>query len=128
MLIRYKLYRASKPDVVFNAEMIKVNIENDDHLIAIDDILTGILSQHIQNLPEVKKYGIAYVGRMEIVNLEVTDEDNLNLTEDQFRNYMANINPLLPIVWGKTTNNIEIEEKPVKTKRKRSRKDKEDIE
>lgn len=31
MLVRYKLYRASKPEEVFNAEMIKINLENDDH-------------------------------------------------------------------------------------------------
>ena len=114
MLIRYKLFRASKPDEVFNAEMIKVNIENDDHLVAIDDILTGILAQHIQQLPEVKKYGIGYVGRMEIVNLEVTDEDNIDLTEEQFRVYMQSVNPLLSIIWNKTTNNTEPKEKPVK--------------
>ena len=51
---------------------------------------------------------------MEIVNLEVTDEDNIDLTEEQFRVYMQNVNPLLSIIWNKTTNNTEPKEKPVK--------------
>ena len=107
MLVKYKLYRASKPEEVFNAEMIKINLENDDHLIAIDDILAGVLAQHIQNLPEVKKYGIAYVGRMEIVNIEITDEDTIDLDETKFRSYMTQIMPYLTVIWNKTTNNID---------------------
>lgn len=111
MLVRYKLYRASKPEEAFNAEMIKINLENDDHLIAIDDILAGVLAgvlaQHIQNLSEVKKYGIAYVGRMEIVNIEITDEGTIDLDETKFRAYMTQIMPYLTVVWNKTTNNID---------------------
>lgn len=107
MLVKYKLYRASKPEEVFNAEMIKINLENDDHLIAIDDILAGVLAQHIQNLPEVKKYGIAYVDRMEIVNIEITDEDTIDLDETKFRSYMTQIMPYLTVIWNKTTNNID---------------------
>ncbi len=101
MIVRYKLYRASKPEEVFNNEAIKINLENDDHLIAIDDILAGILAQHIQNLPEVKKFGIAYVGRMEIVNIEITDEDNVNLNETEFRSYITQIMPYLTVIWNK---------------------------
>lgn len=104
MFIRYNLYRSKYPEEIFNAEMIKVNIENDDHLIAIDDIMTGILAQHIKALPEVQKYGIAYVDRMEIENIEITDEDVIDLTEESFREYMATINPTLTIIWNKTTN------------------------
>lgn len=105
MLIRYKLYRSKHSDEVFNAEMIKFNIENDDHLVDIDNILQYLLTTHIQQLPEVKKYGTAYIGRMEIVNIEITDEDNLNLTEEAFRHYMSTIMPHLEIIWSKTTSN-----------------------
>lgn len=102
MYIRYKLYRTGKNvDICFNTEMIEFVIENDDHLVMIDDILTSVLTKHLQSLPEVKKYGIAYVGRMEIVNIEITDKDYVNLTEEQFRHYMSTINPNLQIIWSK---------------------------
>lgn len=115
MLVRYRLYRSKYPDVVFNSETIKFVIENDDHLVALDDILTRILSYHIQNLPEIKKFGIAYVQRMEIEFMEITDEDNVNLDEQSFRHYMSTINPNLRIVWSKTTNNTNKQQKSVTT-------------
>lgn len=111
MLIRYRLYRSKFPDQIFNAEMIQVDIKNDDHLVAIDDIITGVLSNHIKNLPDVKKYGIAYVDRMEIENIEITDDDVLDLSESAFRQYMSTITPNITIIWNKTTNNIDNAEK-----------------
>lgn len=114
MYIRYKLYRADMKRV-FNAEMIEFIIENDDHLALIDKILQDLLTQHIQNLPEIKKYGIAYVGKMEIVNIEITDKDNVNLTEEAFRHYMSTILPYLPIIWNVQSNNIDEDKKSFKT-------------
>ena len=99
MYIRYKLYRSSVPDEVFNSEMIEVPIENDDHIVMIDKILQDVLTQHISDLPEVKKYG-------------------LNLTEEAFRHYMSTILPHLEIIWSQPTNDIGNEEKAVKTKNK----------
>lgn len=114
MYIRYKLYRADMK-TAFNAEMIEFIIENDDHLAMIDKILQDLLTQHIQNLSEIKKYGIAYVGKMEIVNIEITDKDNVNLTEEAFRHYMSTILPYLPIIWNVQSNNIDEDKKSFKT-------------
>lgn len=111
MIVRYELYRASKPDEIFNAEAVEFVIENDDHLVMIDDILTQMLSKHIQELPEVKRYGIAYVDRMKIVNIEITDKDVVNLTEESFRHFISTINPNLTIIWSKTTNDIPDDKK-----------------
>lgn len=107
MYIRYKLYRSKYPDQVFNQEMIQFNLENDNHLIKIDDIMNQVLAYHIQNLPQVIKYGTAYIGRMEIVNIEITDNDTIDLSEEEFRHYMHTIMPYLQIIWNKTCNNIE---------------------
>lgn len=117
MYIRYKLYRTDMK-TVFNAEMIEFVIENDDHLVMIDKILQDLLTQHIHNLPEIKKYGIAYVGKMELVNIEITDKDNINLTEEAFRHYISTIMPYLQIIWSQESNNINEEEKSVKIENK----------
>lgn len=116
MYVRYNLYRTGDhSNEVFNAEMIEFVLENDDHLVMIDDIMTGMLTQHIQDLEEIKKYGIGYVGKMEIVNIEITDKDYINLTEKQFKHYMSTINPKIPIIWNRQSNNISEEEKSVKS-------------
>ena len=47
MYIRYKLYRSSVPDEVFNSEMIEVPIENDDHIVMIDKILQDVLTGYL---------------------------------------------------------------------------------
>lgn len=107
MYISYDLYRSKNPQEIFNQEKVEFVIENDDHLVAIDDILNHILATHISNLPEVKKYGTAYIGRMQLVELEVTDKDILHLDEQQFRHFMATIMPNLPIKWSKTTNDMD---------------------
>lgn len=44
---------------------------------------------------------------MEIVNIEITDEDIIDLDETKFRAYMTQIMPYLTVVWNKTTNNID---------------------
>lgn len=108
MYIRYELYRSSKPDEIFNQEAIEVVIENDDHLVMIDKVINDVLVQHIQNLPEVKKYGTAYIGRMKIVNIEITDKDKIDLTEEAFRHFMSTIMPYLEIIWSQTNKDVEL--------------------
>ena len=98
MYIHFKLYRA-KNNEVFDEGKVEFNIQNDDHLVAIDDIMTKIMSDYINNTVQVRKYGIAYVGSLEITLLEVTNKDNLNLTEEQFKHYISTINPKLKVKW-----------------------------
>lgn len=118
MYIRYKLYRSSVPDQIFNSEMIEVPLENDDHIVMIDKVLQDVLTRHISELPEVQKFGTAYIGKMEIVNIEINDKDNLNLTEEAFRHYMSTIMPKLEIIWNQTSNNIDEEENSFKIENK----------
>lgn len=104
MLIRYELYRSKYPDEMFNAEMIKWNLSTDKDLIEIDRRLGEVLTHHMQSLPEVQKYGTGYVGRMKIINIEITDEDDLGgLDEESFRAYLSNpeVNVNIPVVWSK---------------------------
>ena len=88
MYIKYELYR-SKNNKLFNAEMIEWVLETDKDLIEIDRRIIGVLTQHISTLPEIQKYGTAYLGRTKIVGIEINDNDNLGgISEQQFRDYI----------------------------------------
>lgn len=114
MLLRFCLYKSSEPDKIIQDGSLKFIIENDDHLARIDDIIINMLGDYIDTIPDIQKYGIAYIGREEIIDLTITDEDNINLSEEAFRHYMSTILPKLSIIWSKTTNNTENENNIVK--------------
>lgn len=108
MYIKYELYRAKNQEL-FNAEMIEWVLTEDKDLIEIDRRMRDVLAQHISNLPEVQKYGTAYIGRMNIAGIEINDNDYLGgLTEEEFRKYMANpeVMPYLDIKWNKTKEEL----------------------
>ena len=88
MYIKYELYRAKNQEL-FNAEKIEWVIETDKDLIEIDRRILEVLTYHISTLPQIKKFGTAYLGRTKIVGIEINDNDNLGgITEQQFRDYM----------------------------------------
>ena len=108
MYIKYELYRAKNQEL-FNAEMIEWVLTEDKDLIEIDKRMRDVLAQHISNLPEVQKYGTAYIGRMNIAGIEINDNDYLGgLTEEEFRKYMPNpeVMPYLDIKWNKTKEEL----------------------
>ena len=108
MYIKYELYRAKNQEL-FNAEMIEWVLTEDKDLIEIDKRTRDVLAQHISNLPEVQKYGTAYICRMNIAGNEINDNDYLGgLTEEEFRKYMANpeVMPYLDIKWNKTKEEL----------------------
>lgn len=129
MYIKYELFR-SKNNEIFNSGMVEIVLSNDKDLIALDDIISGVMKYHIQQLPEIKKYGTGYVGRCKLVSIVINDNDYVSdLNEEAFKGYVANINQNITVEWNKTTNNITEEEKPVKIepqKKKRGRKKKVD--
>lgn len=108
MYIKYELYR-SKNQELFNAEMIEWVLNDDKDLIEIDKRMRDVLVQHIKTLPEIQKYGIAYVGRMKIAGIEINDNDNLGgLNEEEFRKYMSSpdVMPYLDIKWNKKEDEV----------------------
>lgn len=102
MIINFELTR-SKTGAVFTRQAVQFNIETDYQLSNIDTIITQILTDYIKGLQEVKKFGIAYIGEMKLISLEVTDEDKVGFDEISFREYMRRRMPKLAIVWHKTT-------------------------
>lgn len=102
MIINFELTR-SKTGAVFTRQAVQFNVETDYQLSNIDTIITQILTDYIKGLQEVKKFGIAYIGEMKLISLEVTDEDKVGFDEISFREYMRRIMPKLAIIWHKTT-------------------------
>lgn len=102
MIINFELTR-SKTGAVFTRQAVQFNVETDYQLSNIDTIITQILTDYIKGLQEVKKFGIAYIGEMKLVSLEVTDDDKVGFDEISFREYMRRRMPKLAIVWHKTT-------------------------
>lgn len=102
MIINFELTR-SKTGAVFTRQAVQFNVETDYQLSNIDTIISQILTDYIKGLQEVKKFGIAYIGEMKLVSLEVTDDDKVGFDEISFREYMRRRMPKLAIVWHKTT-------------------------
>lgn len=129
MYIKYEMFR-SKNNEMFNSGMVEIVLRDDKDLIAIDDIISGVMKYHIQQLPEIKKYGTGYIGSVKLISIVINDNDYVSdLNEEAFKGYIANINQNLIVEWNRTTNNTTEEQKPVKTepqKNKRGRKKKVD--
>lgn len=129
MYIKYEMFR-SKNNEMFNSGMVEIVLRDDKDLIAIDDIISGVMKYHIQQLPEINKYGTGYIGSVKLISIVVNDNDYVSdLNEEAFKGYMANINQNITVEWNRTTNNTTDEQKPVKTepqKNKRGRKKKVD--
>lgn len=104
MIIKYDLYRAKNGEI-FNREAIKWNLEKDEDILDLDTRLQFVLTKHISDLDEIKKFGSAYVGKMDIVSIQITDEDyTCELDEQHFMDYIKEILPNLNVLWCKTTN------------------------
>lgn len=129
MYIKYELFR-SKNNEMFNSGMVEIVLRDDKDLIAIDDIISGVMKYHIQQLPKIKKYGTGYIGSVKLISIVVNDNDYVSdLNEEAFKGYIANINQNITVEWNRTINNTTEEQKPVKTepqKNKRGRRKKVD--
>lgn len=101
MYIEYELYR-SKNNELFDRASIEVQIRDDKDLIAIDDIISGVLKYHIRQLPIIQKYGEAYVGRARLVSIVVNDNDYVSdLNEEAFNLYIHQIEPNIVVKWNR---------------------------
>ena len=127
MYLKYVLFR-SKNNEIFNSGKIELVLKDDRDIIMIDKLIEDVMKYHITQLPEIKKFGLAYIGSVKLVSIVINDNDYVSeLNEEGFKGYMANINPNLTVEWNRTTNNITEEQKPVKTQpsgKKRGRKKK----
>ena len=103
MYIKFELYRAKNGEL-FDQEMIEWPLQTDEDIVEITERVNTVLAQHLQTIPQVQKYGTAYIGRMKIVNIEITDNDYTSyLDEEQFKAYVSNpeVMPYLTVIWSK---------------------------
>ena len=101
MNIHFRLYRSSNKEEAFDEGIVQFKIENDEHLILLDDIITRCMSDYITDTEEVKRFGIAYVDRLEILFIEITDDDKIEISEKEFMKYINTILPKIKTIWNK---------------------------
>ena len=102
MIIDFQLYRAKNNDI-FLGEKIGFNIQNDSQLLVLDTLIQDLLMNHIKNIPIIKKYGLGYIGNVELLSIEITNDDNISLNELAFKNYASTLTRA-PIIWSRDKN------------------------
>lgn len=116
MLIKYELYRSKDKNEEIDRGILSVPIETNPQLLDIDSIILHLLDDYINGLEIIKKFGRAYVGAVNLVDVTVTNEDKaIDITEEAFKEYMNQIIPNLKVVWNKTTNESYKLENPFET-------------
>lgn len=103
MYIKFELYRAKNGEL-FDQEMIEWPLQTDEDIVEITERVNTVLAQHLQTIPQVQKYGTAYIGRMKIAGIEINDNDyTCELDEQAFKDYVHNesVWPGVDIVWNK---------------------------
>lgn len=91
-----------------------IPLEDNRYINALTYILQNTLTQYISDLPEIKKYGSAYIGGLEITGIVIEDTDELYITREEFLNEIHTKMPKLAVVYDKQVTNISNEEKSVK--------------
>ena len=121
--INFTLFRSKNPNEEITSGTIIQPIE-DTILPVIDTYINKLIIAHTKQLEIVKHYGIAYVGSIKLNSLEITNEDEIELNEEGFKNYIQNLFTNVEIKWNKDVKNegdgicIKQQEKPVKVKKK----------
>lgn len=116
MKINFTLFRSKVPDEEITSGTITQPIE-DTILPSIDTYINNLIIAHTKQLDLIKHYGIAYVGSIKLNSLEITNEDDIELNAEGFKNYINNLFTNVDIKWNKDVINKE-EEKCIKQQEK----------
>lgn len=108
MFIHFKLYRSKVKDEIFDVGKLQYNINNTDELLFIDDIISKITSEYITDHELIKKNGLAYMDRMEITLIEITDEDVIEISETECMRFLQTELPKFKFVWNKSKFNPDL--------------------
>ena len=103
MIINFTLFRSKYPEEEIVTGNIKQPIE-DTILISLDTYINKLIISSAYSLDIIKHYGIAYVGSIKVNSLEVTDEDDIQLSEEGFKEFINCLFTNIEIKWSKTTN------------------------
>lgn len=100
MYITYTIYRSKNGDKI-DTRKIELPIGDFKQLLHLDHLLSSVLTQDINSLPMIKKFGTAYIGKVECNEIEILDKDNTDaMNEEQFREYFKTISDV-PLKWSK---------------------------
>ncbi len=103
MFIHFKILRSKNNDVIDEGKL-QFNITKDEYLITLDDIIVKLLTDYINDLPQVKSYGIAYVGQTVVPYIEITNDDTaIDFNREEFAKYFSNLNMNqdMKVIWSK---------------------------
>lgn len=101
MYITYSAYRSKNNDFIAK-RTISLPIGDFRQLLNLDGIILSVIKKDLNNLPNINKFGVAYVGDIHCEKIEITDEDNTDaMNEEQFREYFKEISNI-PLIWSKT--------------------------
>ena len=104
MKVNFTLFRSKNPNEEITSGTITQPIE-DTILPTIDTYINKLIIAHTKQLEIVKHYGIAYVGSIKLNSLEITNEDEIELNEEGFKNYIQNLFTAVKIIWSKNVIN-----------------------
>lgn len=126
MYITYSAYR-SKNNEFIDRRTISLPIGDFRQLLNLDGIIVSVIEQDLINIPNINKFGRAYIGELKCERFEIVDEDNTDaMNEEQFREYFKEISNV-PLIWSKTNQSQEEKvELEIPDKYKKSEKVKED--
>ena len=109
MLIDFTLTRTKNKGII-DQGYIKVDIENVLKDVPIDnnkfidkliEIIQSVLSEHITQLPDIKRYGYAYIDKLIINGITVEQDDIITLSEEEFKTELNTKMPNLSVKWNK---------------------------
>lgn len=121
MYIIYTIYRSKNGDKI-DTRKIELPIGDFKQLLHLDHLLSSVITQDINSLQIIKKFGTAYIGKIECDEIEILDTDNTDaMNEEQFKEYFKTISDV-PLKWSKKEDTINGKENTNKTGEHKTRK------
>lgn len=121
MYITYTIYRSKNEDKI-DTRKIELPIEDFKQLLHLDHLLSSVITQDINSLQIIKKFGTAYIGKIKCDEIEILDTDNTDaMNEEQFKEYFKTISDV-PLKWSKKEDTINGKENTNKTGEHKTRK------
>lgn len=100
MYITYTIYRSKNGDKI-DTRKIELPIGDFRQLLHLDHLLSSVITQDINSISIIKKFGTAYIGKIECNEIEILDKDNTDeMNEEQFREYFKTVSDT-PLKWSK---------------------------
>lgn len=100
MYITYTIYRSRNGEKI-DTRKIELPIGDFRQLLHLDHLLSSVITQDINSLQIIKKFGTAYIGRIVCEEIEILDKDNTDaMNEEQFREYFKTVSDI-PLKWSK---------------------------